>query len=412
MRNQLALQLAVAIFCRFLLKTGRRFIYPFAAAISGALGVSLAAITLLLALNQVAALLGPLFAQLNERWGYRTMMIWGMILASLAMLAIGVLPGYGVLLVGLVAIGVSISICDPALQAYVGMKIPFARRGQAIGLTELAWAASSLVGIPVAGWLVQSYSWSTPFMVMGALGIGGSILLRRLLPHADATPSPKTQPWPAAHRAVLRLPAAKSMLLYAFLAGCACDIFFVSYALWLTESLGMGVMALGLATIAIGFAELSGELLTAALADRLGLRRTVLVTLLLSIACYATLPLWSFSATGSLIGIFLACLAFEFNFVAAISLSTEIRPDGRATMMSMFQATSGMGHVCGVLLGGFIWFAGGIAGVGIACALLCLLAFVVLYKGLSQWHLSPAPSTIKPMQPERWALPWYVRVAK
>lgn len=393
MRNQSALPLTfhllIAIFCRFLLKTGRRFVYPFAAPISAALGVSLGAITLLLALNQVAALLSPLFGQWSDRWGYRSMMTLGMGIASLAMLSIGFLPAYGMLTVGLVAIGIAISICDPALHAYVGMKVPFAHRGQAIGLTELAWAGSSLIGIPVAGWLVHHYSWSTPFVVMGVLGLGGSILLRRLLPHGETTPLPIAQNWIALHRSALRLPAAKSMLFYAFVAGCACDLFFVTYALWLTESLGMGIVALGLATTAIGFAELSGELLTVALADRFGLRRTVLVTLLISAASYAILPLWNFSATGTLVGIFVACLAFEFNFVAAISLCTEVHPHARATMMSMFQAVSGIGHVTGVLIGSFVWFAGGITAVGMVCALLCLLGFLALRGNLAAWRTEP-----------------------
>jgi predicted MFS family arabinose efflux permease len=293
------------------------------------------------------------------------------------------------------------------LQAYVGTQVPFARRGQAVGLSELAWAASSLVGIPAAGWLVQGYDWNTPFVVMGVLGVGGSLLLRRVLPCNESVPrvaaphiaSPHiaaphiaalqrmaAPQWMAAHRVVLRFPAAKTMLFYAFLAGCACDIFFVTYALWLTESLGIGVMALGLATIAIGIAELSGDLLTATLADRFGLRRTVLATLVLAAASYALLPLWSFSTVGTLTGIFLACLAFEFNFVAAMSLCTEVRPSARATMMSMFQASSGMGHVVGVLIGGLVWFAGGIAGVGLVCAALCLVALVAVHKGLAHWR--------------------------
>ena len=390
MQSQLITQLAVATFCRFLLKTGRRFVYPFAAVVSGALGVSLVAITMLLALNQVAALLAPLFGHLSDRWGYRTTMVWGLALASLAMLAVGVLPTYAALMIGLAAIGLAISICDPALHAYIGACVPFAKRGQTIGLTELAWAGSSLIGIPVAGWLVESYSWHMPFLVMGILGAGGTLLLRRLLP--VGTPSAhveQARSLPAPH-AMLRLPALRGLLLYALLVSCASDIFFVTYALWLVDDFQMGVMALGLATVAIGLAELFGDLLTATLADRVGLYRTMLITLLLTVACYACLPLWSQSPSGAVLGIFLLCLAAEFNLVAAMSLCTELQPHARATTLAWFQAASGVGHVVGVLVGGLLWLAGGITGVGLVCAMLCLVSFLAIQRGFKAWQAGTA----------------------
>lgn len=405
MPSRLGLQLAVAIFCRFLLKTGRRFVYPFAAMVSGALGVSLVAITMLLALNQVAAILSPFFGQMSDRWGYRTMMGWGLIVASLAMLAVGLLPSYTVLMVGLLAIGIGISICDPALHAYVGMRVPFAQRGQVMGLTELAWAASSLVGIPVAGWLVQSHSWNMPFMVMGVLGLCGATLLRWLLPSSTYNYIPKKTRLLSVSRSLLQRPAVRAMLCYAFLVSCASDIFFVTYALWLADGFRMGVVTLGLATIAIGVAELGGELLTATLADRLGLGRTMLVTLLITALCYALLPLWGYTATGAVIGIFLLCLAAEFNLVAAISLSTEIQPNARATMMSWFQAASGIGHVVGVVMGGLLWIAGGITGVGLVCATLCLVSFLAVRRGLSQWQGISADEREMDVATHQWPEP-------
>jgi predicted MFS family arabinose efflux permease len=225
-----------------------------------------------------------------------------------------------------------------------------------------------------------------PFMVMGALGLCGAMLLRGLLPASTHSYMPKKTRLMSASRSLFQRPAVRAMLCYAFLVSCASDIFFVTYALWLADGFSMGVMALGVATVAIGVAELGGELLTATLADRLGLGRTMLITLLVTAACYALLPLLGTTATGAVVGIFLLCLAAEFNLVAAMSLSTEIQPNARATMMSWFQATSGMGHVVGVVAGGLIWMAGGITGVGLICAVLCLVSFFAVRWGLRQWQ--------------------------
>ena len=135
---------------------------------------------------------------------------------------------------------------------------------------------------------------------------------------------------------------------------------------------------------------MSGELLTATLADRLGLRRTVLITLVATACCYALLPLLSSSLTGALVGIFLLCLAAEFNLVAAMSLCTEIQPTARAGMMSAFQAASGVGHVVGVMTGALIWWTGGVATVAFVCALLYIVALVAVRFGLSHWQCPPA----------------------
>ncbi len=84
---------------------------------------------------------------------------------------------------------------------------------------------------------------------------------------------------------------ALGALGYAFLVSMANDNLFVVYGVWLEDRFGLSVVALGTATIAIGIAELAGESLTAFLSDRLGLKRSVIIGLILSGLCYAALPL-------------------------------------------------------------------------------------------------------------------------
>jgi MFS family permease len=102
---RLVLDLGAAALARLFLNTARRFAYPFAPALSRGLGVPLTEITPLIAGNQATGMLSPLFGPLSDRWGYRTMMLVGLGLLAGGMLAAGLLPIYGVVLLALFLAG-------------------------------------------------------------------------------------------------------------------------------------------------------------------------------------------------------------------------------------------------------------------------------------------------------------------
>jgi MFS family permease len=178
---RLTLSIVVTALCRLVLNTARRFVYPFAPVLSRGLGVPLTAITSLIAVNQATAVLGLFFGPIADRLGYRLMMLTGMTLLVAGMFAGGLFPFYGVILIALFLAGLGKSIFDPALQAYVSERVPFHRRGLAIGLLEFSWAGSTLLGIPLIAVLIDRQGWRAPFFVMGGLGILGILALRILI---------------------------------------------------------------------------------------------------------------------------------------------------------------------------------------------------------------------------------------
>jgi len=126
--------------------------------------------------------------------------------------------------------------------------------------------------------------------------------------------------------------------------------------------------------------------MTVFLADRMGLKRSVKIGLVLTMSNYLLLPIYSHSLTMALSGIFLVFLFFEFTIVTSMSLCTELLPTYRATMMSAFFATAGAGRVVGALIGGPIWLYGGIQATGIASAVITCLAYVSLTLGMDRAH--------------------------
>jgi predicted MFS family arabinose efflux permease len=385
--RKLTLQLSVATVARLAINTSRRFAYPFASALSRGLGVPLPAITSLIAVNQVTGVLSVVFGPLADRWGYRVMMLAGLTMLTAGMLAGGLLPVYGVVLVALFLAGLCKSIFDPALLAYVGQRVPFQRRGLAIGMLEFAWAGSALVGLPLVGLLMEQIGWRAPFLVLGGLGLLSLVALAILIP-SDSHRQRSTEGlsgFREAWRRLSRERAALGALGFGLLMSAANDNLFVVYGIWLESAFGLSVAVLGAATTVIGLAELLGEGLTASIADRLGLKRATIAGLILSALSYIMLPLMGRTLSSALIGLFVTFLTFEFTIVTAVSLFTEILPAARATMMSSSVAAFSMGRVMGALIGGPVWLAGGMLATGFVSAVVSGLALVMLLWGLRGW---------------------------
>ena len=386
--SRLTLSIVVTTLCRLVLNTARRFVYPFAPALSRGLGVPLTAITSLIAVNQATAVLGLFFGPIADRLGYRLMMLTGMTLLVAGMFAGGLFPFYGVILIALFLAGLGKSMFDPALQAYVSERVPFHRRGLAIGFLEFSWAGSTLLGIPLIAVLIDRLGWRAPFFVMGGLGILGFLALSILVEKTARKKAPgrSLSVFRGAWRQLLRERAALGALSYSFWISVANDNLFVVYGAWLEKQFSLSIVALGLGTAVIGIAELAGESFTAALADRLGLKRALIGGLAACLICYGILPLLGQTLGMALTGLFFLFLTFEFTIVTGLSLFTELVPASRATMMAGYLAMGGVGRVVGALIGGPIWLAGGIYATALVSAAISGLALVSLIWGLQGWH--------------------------
>lgn len=384
----MVLKIFIATLCRIILNTSRRFAYPFAPVLSRGLGVELTAITSLIAANQASSLFGLFFGPVSDRLGYRLMMLSAMAMLALGMFAGGLFPFYGVILVALFLSGVGKTIFDPTIQAYASENVPFQRRGLAIGLMEYSWSATTLVGIPLIALLIDRFGWRAPFIVLGGLSLFGMIMLAIVIPRSDKKNDAhhaSNSLW-TAWKQLIRKRAALGAMGFAFFISAGNDNLFVVYGAWLEQSFGLSIIALGMSTGLIGLAELSGETLTAFFADHFGLKRTVFGALLLCLISYGILPLLGFTLPMALGGLFFIFLTFEFAIVTGISLSTELLPEYRATMMSGFFASAGMGRIAGALMGGHVWLSGGILSTGLVSAAVSGLGLVSLSWGLHQWR--------------------------
>ena len=351
-------QIGVATLARLLLNTARRFVYPFAPALSRGLNVPLSAITSIIAVFQASALLGFLIGPLADRWGYRRMMLAGMWMTALGLLMGALFPSYFWVMAGLFLAGLGKTIFDPAIQAYIGKVVPYHHRGRAVGVLEASWGGATLAGVPLIGLLMARFGWQSGFWGLAAAAILGGFAVLLVFPADEPAESKESQRlsfWRTWRQLAGHGPA-QGVMLFAFFISVSNDAFFVVYGVFLETSYGFSLGALGLTVVVIGAAEIFAEMLTAIAGDRLGLHRAVVMGTLAMTAAFLILPYSGRShLVWVMINIFIIFLTFEFAMVTAISFCTEVLPTARATMMAGYYAVGATGRVIGALSGGLIW---------------------------------------------------------
>lgn len=377
--------LGIILLTRTTLNSSYRVVYPFLPAIGRGLGVSLTAVSFLLTVRAFAGLSSPLFGPLSDRRGRRAMMLGGlmMLVIGAALLALAGeqfrLSAYPVAFLAFALLGIAKVVYDPALQAYLGDLIPYQRRGRIMALVELSWSAAWLLGVPATGFLIDLRGWQAPFVAISILGLLSFFLTRRL-PKADHARSLQVDlPSPA----LLRNRSALAALVVSILFMFANENVFVVYGAWMESNFGLSVSALGVASVVIGVSELVAEGATAAFVDRIGKKRAVAGSALLTVGAYLLLPALTGSLAVALLGLAALFITFEFSVVSSIPLVSELSPTTRGTLMALNVAAMSAGRMAGSLTATLLWLRGGMVlngAVSAGASLVALLVLVLLVR--------------------------------
>ena len=160
---------------------------------------------------------------------------------------------------------------------------------------------------------------------------------------------------------------------------CAYNTFVVMQSAWVKVGFQADEGQLGQLFAMIGVAELMGSGGVALLVDRLGKRRAVFISLLLTASCMVVLPLSGGNWMPFLALFFCFYLFQEFAIVATMTLVSGVAPHVRATVLALAVATAGLGNVIGSQMSAPLWANLGymsnalVSAALISVALLCLV---------------------------------------
>lgn len=376
--NRLRYHLLAFALTRTVLNTMYRMVYPFILVFGRGLGVDLPTLSLALTARSVVGAFGPFLASTADSRGRKRVMLLGLFLFSIGGLLMAVWPSYPVFFLTLVLTMLGKVIFDPAMQAYLGDRIPYGQRGLVLALTEFGWSLSFIAGVPLMGVVMARLGWRAPFPLLAGLGLLAAAGLFWLLPGDAKTPGNPPGVWRNLQGVFISVPAITGLGL-GFLISAANETINLVFGAWMEVSFGLKIAALGATSLLIGLSELGGEGLTATLVDRLGKPRAVGLGLMANSLAALALPALGRTLPGALAALFLFYITFEFTLVSSIPLMSEVMPSARATLMSVNASGLSLGRALGALLGSrlYLW---DIWGCSLAAVALNLLAFLALAR--------------------------------
>jgi predicted MFS family arabinose efflux permease len=218
-----------------------------------------------------------------------------------------------------------------------------------LAVTELGWSLSFIIGVPLMGLLISRYGWTAPFPVLTLLGLIAFGVLAWMVPRDEIQSGIQSGLW-RNFRKMLSYPPVLAGLAMALLFAGANEMINLVFGIWLENSFGLMIAALGAASAVIGLSELSGESLAAAFTDRLGKPRAVSLGLGLNCLAALALPILGSNTTGAIVGLFFFYITFEYALVSSVPMMTEVMPSARATVMAVVVASVSLGRAIGALM--------------------------------------------------------------
>jgi MFS transporter, DHA1 family, inner membrane transport protein len=371
-------QLIVFGVTRTIINTAFRLVYPFMPFIAAGLSVEENAIRQIIVFRSLLGIAAPLMGAWADKLGRKTAMLLGMGIFVCGLALIAIWPTYPALAAMIMLVAAAKILFEPAMYAYIGDNVDYQQRGMAIAVTELGWSGAFVLGMPLAGRLIELDGWTAPFAWIALTAVIVGVLLWRILPSGQGSASNGISLM-GNLKSVVTHPTALAGLAVCLVISAANELISITFGEWLRDDFVLTATALGLATVVIGVAELGGEGMVAGLVDRIGKRRAVLLGLALNAAANFALPLLGKTLPGALFGLFLLFITFEFALVSMIPLMTELLPGARATLMAANVSAFAMGRALGAAIGlfGLTLTASTFAAVGLDMAAIALLILVV-----------------------------------
>ncbi|MCV9950432.1 MFS transporter [Paenibacillus sp. BT-177] len=314
-------------------------------------------IGLLTAMNSIGMVFGAALAGiLADRYGRRAILVWTLLIFSIASGLSAFATGLGMLLVLRFIAGAGLGGELPVASTLVSESVPVKERGRAVVLLESFWAAGWILSALIAYFVIPKYGWQMAF-ILGAVPALYALYLRRAI---DDSPRYKQQsvklPLRARLASIWSGPHRKSTLMLWILWFTVVFSYYGMF-LWLPSMMFMKGFELVKSfeyVLIMTLAQLPGYFTAAYLIEKLGRKFVLIIYLLLT----AVSAIWF--GTSETAGMLLAagiCLSF-FNlgaWGAMYAYTPELYPtSARSTGVGMAAAFGRIGGVIGPFVVGIL----------------------------------------------------------
>jgi predicted MFS family arabinose efflux permease len=284
-----------------------------------------------------------------------------------------------------VAAGLAGGLLSTCTASLVGDLFSYQRRGRIMGFVLSSYFAALILGIPLAAWTAEMWSWRTIYLILSLLGLllAGCTFF---FPPIQAQPSPALSlgSYLRTYPRLLRKGDVRAAVVTSFGVSGATLAFLTFIPDYLNGQFGLQPVQISWLFVTAGVAAALASPVSGWLSDRFTKKKVFLVAntlLALPLLALNQLP-WG----GRLFGIFfLISLCVSFRQTALQTLQTElVLTERRGSFIALRNGCSQLGIAVSVLVSGTLYSTMGYGGVTAWAALLTLLSSLIFYWAVQE----------------------------
>ena len=312
----------------------------------------------------VMAFGSPLLAGLLSGWERRRLLVLALLWFAIGHLACALMPSYAALLPLRCLCMLGAAAFTPQAVSAISALAPPQARGRAITFIFLGWSVASVLGMPMAAFIGESWGWRWAFVGVAALSLAAAAFVRGALPGGIRPGALSLADW----RKVFTHPVLMAIVAVTAMSSAGQFTLFSYFAPYFRQVLGASAAQVSGLFLWFGAIGLLGNVLLTRTIDRVGAATAVALTL----GCMAlSLLAWPL-ATGFVSALLvtapwaLGCFSSNSAQQARLALAA---PALATALVSLNSSAMYLGQFAGSASGGAMIAAAGFGGsswVGLA----------------------------------------------
>ena len=276
------------------------------------------------------------------------------------------------------------AVFTPQAAAAIGHMAPAHERGRAITFIFLGWTLASVLGLPLAAWIGETWGWSVAFNAVAALALVAALWVHAAMPDGVRPAALSLRAW----KDVLTNPVLMAMVLVTALSGAGQFTLFSYFTPYYRHALGASADQIALLLMWFGAFGLLGNVVLTRVIDRVGATTAVGAGLAMIALSLLLWPLGASLAAMAVIVVPWALGCFSSNSAQQARLSIAA-PALAPALMALNTSAIYLGQAAGAASGGWLIAHGGYAPLN-WCALAWLLAAIALSAWAGRRSALPA----------------------
>ena len=280
------------------------------------------------------------------------------------------MPSYAALLPLRAITMLGAAVFTPQAGAAIGFMSPPEHRGRAIAFIFLGWSLASVLGLPLANWIGETFGWRYAFSGIAVLSLAAAAWVYAVMP-AGVRPAAISL---AAWKDAFRTPSLMAIVAVTFLYGAGQFTLFAYFTPYFRDVLQATTNQSSLLLVWFGIFGVIGNLALTRFIDRIGAHAAVTAMVCLMAISFL---IWPFAS--GVIGIGLAVIPWAFGCFSSNSAQqarlSAAAPALASALLALNTSAIYLGQAAGAASGGWLIAHGGYAvlsWVGLAWLIACI----------------------------------------